>query len=1320
MKKFFVLSLFILSAAISGAAYTRITQLDGSTARSPKWVSMPISYSINARGLSQIANGSEFNAVQASFQTWQDVAAADIRFDYRGTTQVRGVGRDGINLVSFADDSTALGSSTLAATYSFLCLPCSDYPIQEADIIVNDDYSWTTSGESGKYDIQAVLTHEIGHLLGLDHSALVSSVMVPFASPTQIDQRTLQYDDIAGVVEMYPKTGANQAVGQIRGLVSASSVPVFGAHVVAVDANGTPVVSTLSLNDGSYTLRFVPAGNYRVYAEPLDLPVTEQYLSPVGYYRSLKTDFGTTYSGNVSTLDQAATVLVTPGGVTSETNIEVAPKSSTSLNLTRPTFAVRLSRGISSTLTFAGVDLSAGTSFSSSSAEVSLGSPTYGTSGSSTSPTSAAFLFSLGASTPLGPKNVAVNRGLDAAVVSGAIVVVDPQPASIAVLPASGPANGQTRVTITGNNFRTDAKVYFGGLPAPDVRFVNSNALDALTPMNAPGSVNVQVINSDGTSGVATRAFNYLTVPPTISHVSPLSGPPSTSVLIEGAEFDSRTQNLDVRFNGISARVVNATATTIQTIVPYGATSGPISVSVFGQGVTGPQFTVTAAPVSSNVATPIYKFIDALPASGGSNVTFTSNDDAVALLDLPFTFSLFGDAFLSGERIAVATNGWVSLDPGSTAEFQNGPLPGQSVIKPSGVTGIIPAALISPFFDDLIMVPGVSSVSTRLTGSAPNRQFVVQWSRMSILDESGRDLNASLTFELVLFEGSNDIQFAYASVSGQRSDGSSATIGAQDLRRQTAIQTGFNQALLRNNFLVTYKFNNGQYTESAATVDSTPPSRPVVVDSGAVTNSTSELTAWWTSDDAESGIREYQYAIGTSPGATDVRGFTTTAQSSDFVTGLTLQNGATYYFAVRAVNNSGLTSEVGVSDGIRIDPAFVAQKKYIPFAPQDSFQFTGIALLAPSTMTVTLRAIDASGNLVSGSGARNPVTVGLAAGQQYARLVSELFGVSTFGGWIEVEASAAGLGVFVGTGAWDMSELDGTVPRELSADFVATHAGAGVILANPSPRPAVVTMSEYGAPVSSNITIPARGTAHLTVSAASRFRSTEPLAAVEHLESGGRLAIVAVEAVSDARDSFVFPHAVIGAGYFSWLTLTNTGSAAVDATLSFGSASRSLRVEMSSSRQISLADFLGLSEAQLFGGALRVTTGATLFGSAKLIASLDIMNSLGSVFLGARPASTDISFPHVANGNGLFTGLAIAAGASGANVTIEIYPASGGTPRTTTLTLSPNQQIAKLLTELVSGVSTQVGGYIRIRSDQPIWTLEMYVSDRVMAVVPPI
>ena len=79
---------------------------------------MPIPIWINDRGSPQILNGSDFEAILASFRTWENIPSASIRFDYRGTTPAATVGRDGMNIVSFTDNSTPLGSSTIAATSS--------------------------------------------------------------------------------------------------------------------------------------------------------------------------------------------------------------------------------------------------------------------------------------------------------------------------------------------------------------------------------------------------------------------------------------------------------------------------------------------------------------------------------------------------------------------------------------------------------------------------------------------------------------------------------------------------------------------------------------------------------------------------------------------------------------------------------------------------------------------------------------------------------------------------------------------------------------------------------------------------------------------------------------------------------------------------------------------------------------------------------------------------------------------------------------------------------------------------------------------------
>src|SRR5262249_53068975 len=160
------------------------------------------------------------------------------------------------------------------------------------------------------------------------------------------------------------------------------------------------------------------------------------------------------------------------------------------------------------------------------------------------------------------------------------------------------------------------------------------------------------------------------------------------------------------------------------------------------------------------------------------------------------------------------------------------------------------------------------------------------------------------------------------------------------------------------------------------------PTKPVITDEGAVTANKTQLAASWTAADPESGISEFQYAIGTAPGASDVLNFTRTAANSAFVTGLNLQQGTTYYFAVKAINGAGLTSDVGISDGIRFDATYQPQVRIIPSSPQSGSEFSGISLYAPSSMAVVLRAYDANGTPITGTGVVNPTTLFLNAGQQ--------------------------------------------------------------------------------------------------------------------------------------------------------------------------------------------------------------------------------------------------------------------------------------------------------------------------------------------------
>ncbi len=970
-----------------------------------------------------------------------------------------------------------------------------------------------------------------------------------------------------------------------------------------------------------------------------------------------------------------------------------------------------------------GVNVVDGVSFSVSTPLIRFDSVTFGGRLSTTAPTSATLETVIDPSTPLGPKNVTGSSGPDTSVVSGGIVVTNAPPANIEVSPSSGFFEGGTPVTISGRDFRAEIRVFFAGLPAQNVQFLNSGLIQATVPANSPGPANLQLFNTDGTSGLLESAFDYEAPPPTVSSVEPATGPPATLVVVNGNNFFTRKQNVTVRFNGVRALTVSSTQTRVETVVPFGATTGPLTVSVFGVEVDAGVFTVTEPEPSDNIAPAIVAFVDASVGAGGTAASFpdqprdgciSSRDDGIYFFDLPFKFSLFRDTFLSGTPVSIATNGWISLDGTSFPEFQNAALPTGTVVRPSGGDGVIPPALIAPFFDDLILCGG-ASVTTRVTGSAPNRRFVVQWSGASILDEVGEDLNADLTFELILYEGSNDVRFLYESMTGARSDGSSATVGMQNVRRDRAVQTGFDQSIVGTGTAFTYRFDGGAYVEERT--DLTPPGKPLVSDGGTRVASLSELHASWTTASATSSAVEFDYAIGSFSGGTDVREFTTVQSNSVVASGLALEDGGTYYFTVRARNATGLVSETGVSDGILVDTTFVSTTSVFPSVSESEESFGGLALLADIAMDVVLRAVNTDGSLPMGLGIRNPTAIRLEPGQQWARLVSEIFGLSDFDGWIELEASENNLRAYTATGASDLSEFDGASPAVPAMDFFFFHSGANAILVNPATQSVTATITDLNTQQSSPLDIPPRSQRTTPLAGPVRITALTSIAGVERFGTDGNLGLG--QSVSDPGSSLIFPHAVVGGGYRSWVSLANASSVPSRVSITFGSRTSSLQLAGRAATRVSLGKLFPLSATEIETGAVQVDASG-FFSGGNVAAVIDIETDQSVVTIAPVREATEIVFPHVANENGFFTGIAIAAAGSAAEVTIAVFDASGMQSGSGVVSVPANGHVARLLGELIPGFGNQSGGYIRLTSDQPVAAWEIYGTAAAMASGPPL
>ncbi len=191
--------------------------------------------------------------------------------------------------------------------------------------------------------------------------------------------------------------------------------------------------------------------------------------------------------------------------------------------------------------------------------------------------------------------------------------VTVPGPSITSLNPASGLIG--TSVTITGANFgatQGTSTVKFNGITATPTSW-SATSVVVLVPAGATtGNVVVSV------GGVASNGMNFtVTVPaPSITSLNPASGLIGTSVTITGANFGATQGTSTVKFNGITATPTSWSATSVVVLVPAGATTGNVVVTVGGAASNGVSYTVT---------TPAPSITNLNPASGliGTSVTIT-------------------------------------------------------------------------------------------------------------------------------------------------------------------------------------------------------------------------------------------------------------------------------------------------------------------------------------------------------------------------------------------------------------------------------------------------------------------------------------------------------------------------------------------------------------------------------------------------------------------------------------------------------------------------------------------------------------------------
>ncbi len=183
-----------------------------------------------------------------------------------------------------------------------------------------------------------------------------------------------------------------------------------------------------------------------------------------------------------------------------------------------------------------------------------------------------------------------------------------------------------------------------------------------------------------------------------------------------------------------------------------------------------------------------YAFDDAV-SYGWIDITGTGTplgltDDGEADVTMPFNFTFYGT---TTNLACIGNNGGLLLDStGCSINAGNGALP----------SGSVPLGIL-PFWDDIDSDTG--DVYYETLGTEPNRMFVVEWFDRPHFSNTG-----SATFEVVLYEGTNEILFQYEDLdfgSASYDYGASATVGL-NMDATAANQYSYNTAVLDNGMAI--------------------------------------------------------------------------------------------------------------------------------------------------------------------------------------------------------------------------------------------------------------------------------------------------------------------------------------------------------------------------------------------------------------------------------------------------------------------------------------------------------------------------------------
>ena len=210
-----VLSLALIFVANQGYGYERARTNSGQPIY---WSDPCISFHVSERGSEDVSFPDFYSVVEQAVSTWSEVDCSFAQASVEGITDSEFVGfvpnETNLNLVLVHEEPQdwPYDRSIIGLTVLHVCAEESgdckyEGQIIDADIELNGGYFRLSVGDPVArrgFDLLNTLTHEVGHVLGFDHSFVEEATMFEDALPGATDKRDLHEDDIQGLCDVYP------------------------------------------------------------------------------------------------------------------------------------------------------------------------------------------------------------------------------------------------------------------------------------------------------------------------------------------------------------------------------------------------------------------------------------------------------------------------------------------------------------------------------------------------------------------------------------------------------------------------------------------------------------------------------------------------------------------------------------------------------------------------------------------------------------------------------------------------------------------------------------------------------------------------------------------------------------------------------------------------------------------------------------------------------------------------------------------------------------------------------------------------------------